>query len=186
MCVSLDNSFPSVRQESTLGPWKGPLSCNTSTSSVSFCHSFFCLVCLIIQRTHKIPFESAALTEHPPCLWICVHVICISSFYISCGSAHGPTSFQPKSIDHYYMLGSLKRRDNTDTGNGIDTSMSCPWAIETPLVTADSSQWWLSAPICLRSFSGLDGEEGAVPGHCIPGATLSQPGIEVGEQTCLH
>ena len=30
-CVSLDNSFPSVRQEPTLRPWKGPPSCKNTT-----------------------------------------------------------------------------------------------------------------------------------------------------------
>ena len=40
-CVSLDNSFPSVRQEPTFGPWKGPPSCN-SFILTKICVKYFC------------------------------------------------------------------------------------------------------------------------------------------------
>ena len=42
-CVSSDSSFPSVIQEPTLGPWKGPLSCHISSFHwlwvVFFCYN---------------------------------------------------------------------------------------------------------------------------------------------------
>ena len=34
-CVSSDNSFPSVRQEPSFGPWKGPPSCNKTRDQIA-------------------------------------------------------------------------------------------------------------------------------------------------------
>ena len=51
------------------------------------------------------------------------------------GHIHGPLSIQPKPIDHWYITGFLQGKDTTDTGNGTETSMSCPQALEICQVT---------------------------------------------------
>ena len=38
-CVFSDNSFPSVRKETSFGPWKGSSSCNRMTVNLSFPYS---------------------------------------------------------------------------------------------------------------------------------------------------
>ena len=44
-----------------------------------------------------------------------------------------PLFIQP--IDHWYIPGFPQGKDTKDTGNGTETSVSCPRTLETHLVT---------------------------------------------------
>ena len=57
-CVSSDNSFPSVRQKPSFGPWKGSLSCNVQRIN-TFTWTFLCFLetKLLFQRLWVICFQ---------------------------------------------------------------------------------------------------------------------------------